>query len=214
MSDYPIHPEWLKTEHPFEAFPKIPRLHRPVIITEKIDGTNASITIVDGAQGERHLFPASRNRYLTLESDNYGFARWVKEHEEELKQLGPGRHFGEWWGQGIQRNYGMNRKVFSLFNVTRWEDRGATFKTVWPEYFPRPENLIPAPECCSVVPVLDILPRFDCAWIETILKVLEEEGSIVAPGFMNPEGIVACHFQSRSLFKYTLGGDGHKDGGG
>jgi len=29
----------------FEAFPKIPRLNREIVITEKIDGTNAAVVI-------------------------------------------------------------------------------------------------------------------------------------------------------------------------
>ncbi|MCJ7726507.1 MAG: hypothetical protein MUP76_09000, partial [Acidimicrobiia bacterium] len=50
------------------------------------------------------------SRWITPEVDNYGFARWVKDHEEELRTgLGAGLHFGEWWGQGIQRRYGQGR---------------------------------------------------------------------------------------------------------
>ena len=50
----------------FTPFPKIARLYRDIIITEKIDGTNASVHI-----GEDGSFrTASRNRWTTPESDN------------------------------------------------------------------------------------------------------------------------------------------------
>lgn len=88
----------------FVEFPKMPRLSRECVITEKIDGTNAQIFIADDCET---MLIGSRTRWITPENDNAGFARWCMEHKEDLLRLGPGRHFGEWWGQGIQRNYGL-----------------------------------------------------------------------------------------------------------
>ena len=34
----------------FVPFPKIARLHREVVISEKIDGTNASVTVLEDAE--------------------------------------------------------------------------------------------------------------------------------------------------------------------
>lgn len=116
----------------FEEFPKIARLKRGCIITEKIDGTNAQVIITDDGK----IGAASRSRLITPDDDNFGFARWVKENEDELIKLGPGRHFGEWWGGKIQRGYGLHEKRFSLFNVSRWEDPASR------------------PACCSIVPIL------------------------------------------------------------
>ena len=116
----------------FQQFPKIPRFSREIIITEKIDGTNAQIFITEDLK----MFAGSRNRWLTLEDDNYGFAAWVNSNYVELLKLGPGRHFGEWWGKGIQRNYSQTEKKFSLFNVKRWSGTNTH------------------PSCCSVVPIL------------------------------------------------------------
>ncbi|HLE80817.1 MAG TPA: RNA ligase family protein, partial [Dehalococcoidia bacterium] len=99
----------------FQEFGKIYRLSRDCIITEKIDGTNAQVVVLEDGR----VLAGSRNRWITPEADNFGFARWVKEHEEELRSLGPGRHYGEWWGSGIQRGYGLKEKRFSLFNVSR-----------------------------------------------------------------------------------------------
>src|SRR3990167_2668640 len=88
-----------------------------MVVTEKIDGTNAQICVYpDGT-----MLVGSRTRWITPEDDNFGFARWVKDNEEALRtQLGFGIHFGEWWGAGIQRRYGLTEKRFSLFNVSRW----------------------------------------------------------------------------------------------
>src|SRR5271165_3703942 len=103
----------------FQAFPKIPRLNREIVITEKIDGTNASIHIAEDGT----VFTGSRTKWITPNDDNKGFARWVKEHEDELRTgLGYGTHYGEWWGAGIGRRYGLTEKRFSLFNTTRWTD--------------------------------------------------------------------------------------------
>lgn len=163
----------------FVDFPKMARLSRRVIISEKIDGTNAQVFI--GEDGTMKF--GSRTRWITPEDDNYGFARWATAHADELRELGPGRHFGEWWGQGIQRGYGLTEKRFSLFNVSRWAES--------------------RPACCHVVPVL-----FDGIWCgnEPIkyIHALKNFGSIAAPGFMKPEGLVVFHVAAGIGFKKTI----------
>jgi hypothetical protein len=180
----------------FVAFDKIPRLRRGCTITEKIDGTNAQVYIPeDGGP----VLAGSRNRWITPEADNFGFAAWVQEHAEELRAgLGPGRHFGEWWGSGIQRRYGLDHKRFSLFNTSRWTNEDG-----------KPHPSLPA--CVHVVPVL-YNGVFAIEEIDAALGVLAGFGSVAAPGFMNPEGIVVYHHASRTLHKVTLGDDGHKEG--
>lgn len=170
----------------FESFNKIPRLKRGCIITEKIDGTNAQIYIDDSG----NFFTGSRNKWITPEEDNAGFSRWAHEHKDELMKLGPGRHYGEWWGSGIQRRYGLTEKRFSLFNTSRWT----------------PETL---PNCASVVSVL-YEGDFNIVAIDQTLEKLRNEGSVASPGFMDPEGIIVYHVASRSMYKVTLDGDGHK----
>jgi hypothetical protein len=132
----------------FQEWPKIHRLYRDVIITEKIDGTNACIavepwtsastfpdgTLIGGRMDANDapgvliagyvVFAQSRKKVIAPGSDNYGFARFVRDNAEEIvEKLGPGRHFGEWYGGGIQRGYGMdkNDKRFALFNAPRWQ---------------------------------------------------------------------------------------------
>jgi len=191
----------------FEGFPKMARLTREVIVTEKIDGTNAQIVIAyhslsgDPASWQPHviaergglfMLAGSRTRYITPESDNFGFAKWVQAHAAELFALGVGRHFGEWWGSGIQRGYGLTEKRFSLFNTSRWSDD-------------RDREKFPAdrPSCCSVVPVLFqglMSPKVE----EGPMARLRHEGSVAAPGFMKPEGIVVYHVAAGVAFKKTL----------
>jgi hypothetical protein len=172
----------------FVGFPKIARLSRECVITEKIDGTNAQIFI--GEDGE--FLTGSRTRWITPENDNYGFARWAQEHREELLTLGPGRHFGEWWGQGIQRKYGLSEKRFSLFNTIRWSET-------------------PPPACCHVVPIL-YRGVFSTAEVFCCLDLLANLGSRAAPGFMDPEGIVVYHLAGNVGFKKTIKGDEHHKG--
>jgi len=165
----------------FVDFPKMARLSREIVITEKIDGTNAQIFI--GEDGT--IKTGSRTRWITPDNDNAGFAKWVQDNEEELLKLGPGRHFGEWWGKGIQRNYAQVIKRFSLFNTTRWTDD---------------PNL---PVCCGVVPEL-YRGMFCTNVIKGCIHKLEKEGSVAAPGFMDPEGIVVWHTAANIGFKKTI----------
>lgn len=174
----------MKPEIEFPPMQKIARLSREVVITEKIDGTNASVYITEDGK----VYAGSRTRWISPEDDNYGFAKWVKFNETELLKLGPGHHFGEWWGNGIQRNYGLKEKRFSLFNVARWE------------------STIDKPSCVSVVPVL-ARGIFNTSTIYDALGHLDLRGSVAAPGFMKPEGIVIYHTASGQLFKKTIDGD-------
>ena len=193
----------MTTEHPFTPFTKLSRLQREVIITEKIDGTNAQIYITDDGE----MLTGSRTRWITPEDDNFGFARWARDNKDELMQLGPGRHFGEWWGAGIQRKYGLNERRFSLFNVARWCLHGETPKQI-PTADPRivkMQDVLPA--CCHLVPIL-WQGLFTAAWPEQMLTRLNNGGSQAAPGFMNPEGIVVFHVAGNVGFKMTLDNDG------
>lgn len=48
---------------------------------------------------------------------------------------------------------------------------------------------------------------FDSAKIEDSLNLLREKGSLAAPGFMKPEGIVCFHVAANTGFKKTLEND-------
>lgn len=194
----------------FQAWPKTPRLFRDIIVTEKIDGTNGAVIIqevdsetgVDGgfwdieSGGKNYIVGAqSRNRliYPGKQSDNYGFAAWVQENAWQLfVLLGPGRHFGEWWGKGIARGYNMGRRAFSLFNTERYKnDDGDPFQELVGDAW------------LESVPVLYEGP-FDQEEIELCLEGLRKYGSYASPDFMNPEGICIYHTQSKQVYKITL----------
>lgn len=166
----------------FEKFPKIGRLSKGFVVTEKLDGTNAQIVIAPDGE----ILVGSRTRVITPDNDNYGFAAWVYENQEELVDfLGVGRHYGEWWGYGIQRGYGLPEKKFSLFNTGRWS--GSEF-----------------PEGVDCVPVLGYVNLKDMSEVDTIMKDLYMLGSRAAPGYMKPEGIVMFHTQTNTMFKRTF----------
>ena len=193
------------SEFEFVPFKKIPRLFRDCVITEKIDGTNAVIHISD----EMVLTPGSRTRWISEAHDNYGFATWCMDNKEQLLTLGPGLHYGEWWGQGIQRKYGLTEKRFSLFNVKRWCLNGQEPKllSTSTEGVEKKQSVLPP--CVGLVPVL-YEGEFDSDAVKYQSQCLQTYGSRAAPGFMDPEGIVVLHTAAGVMFKYTLEGDGHK----
>jgi hypothetical protein len=197
----------------FTPWPKMGRLFRDVVITEKIDGTNAAILIkplreVDHVSYEDEspnvfmdndpviysdddfvIFAQSRTRFITEEFDNYGFAKWVHNNGRNLAlTLSTGRHFGEWWGNGIQRGYGLTKgeKRFSLFNTSLWQGHDLSLV----------ENL-------DIVPVLYEGPFSTDVVLEQV-EGLREFGSMAAPGYMNPEGVVTYMSSSNTCYKTTL----------
>lgn len=191
----------------FVSFGKTPRLTAPVIISEKLDGTNAQIHIQEIVSEEEYraldhdptvlvvsnshssggmplvLRAGSRNRYLTLQNDNFGFASWVYRKADELFLLGPGRHYGEWYGQGIQRGYGMDDRCFALFV---------------------PEAAEGVPECVETV------YRFLAGTSPAeAMSVLHACGSRHVRGYRRPEGIIVYHTASKQRYKQTFE---HDDG--
>lgn len=183
----------------FRQFGKIPRLNRLCTITEKIDGTNGVIHIepqstylvpIDAAYavGDLVLFAGSRTRWVKPGYDNHGFAAWVRTNAHELVKLGPGTHYGEWWGQGINRGYGLKEKRFSLFNLARWADAAVR------------------PACCRVVPPLYEGP-FTTDIVKHCLQYLANNGSTAVMGYPDPEGVVVYHHGGNSLWKATVKGD-------
>jgi hypothetical protein len=220
----------------FIEFKKIARLNRDIVITEKIDGTNAQILVEvaltedrggsragkepagdevavvqafdpdDPTRGITYgVSSGSRNRWLQPgKQDNFGFAGWVKDNANELVTLlGAGRHFGEWWGAGVQRRYGQATKRFSLFNVHKYGEVKAVIGDVPVDSVPvlyRGPWFIEGSMHCSPLPCQTWAPV-------SALILLQATGSLASPGFMNPEGIVVFHEASGQLFKATIKDD-------
>lgn len=176
----------------FVPWPKTPRLFRGMTITEKIDGTNAAVHVVENADlpGTYSVTAQSRNRIITpgKTTDNSGFAAWVHANAVDLAAvLGPGLHFGEWWGQGINRNYGVDARFFSLFNTDKHASVKVTLGGVE----------------VATVPVL-FRGEFSTSTVSAVLAMLKSEGSLAAPGFNNPEGVCVYHHAARQVTKVTF----------
>ncbi len=189
------------TKVPFEAWPKIPRLNKAMwcVITEKIDGTNAQIRISHTEEGDSEdsdvvaitggdislsMRVGSRSRWITPDSDNYGFARHVIENQERYFKLSEGTHFGEWYGLGIQHGHGMKEKRLALFNNLRWDN-------------------VSRPEGIDVVPTLyngEYYPEL----INDVATKLKNEGSVLVPGWMKPEGFIVYFPEFRKSAKWTF----------
>jgi len=197
----------------FQPWHKIPRYNRDIQITEKVDGTNAQLAFVPLDEpllgpdpqpaatlntlfGEIGLWVGSRKRWLQpgKTSDNFGFATWACYNAEDLYELlGEGRHYGEWYGIGIQRGYDLTERRFALFNTDysevteRFRDSGRLVNV-------------------DTVPVLYEGSMSQGAIDEAIAE-LAVDGSKAAPGYDNPEGIVIYHKAARTSFKITLHND-------
>jgi hypothetical protein len=157
------------------------KIHYPRYQYVTVDGVNFAVA---AQSRNRLIFPGKT-------TDNHGFAGWVYDNAETLVQtLGPGLHIGEWWGRGIQGRYQMDRRVFSLFNVTRW----AHLATESPL------------ESLSVVPEL-WRGIFNTQEIHAVVAELRIAGSYAAPGCMRPEGVIIRHSASGQVYKVLLEGD-------
>ena len=163
----------------FKSFRSIEALHKAVmVITQKIHGSNAQVCIFEYSSTDHvsheprlGIKAGSRNRWLSLEDDNYGFAAWVEKNRDELiAKLGLGTHYGEWAGPGINSGEGLKEKTLVLFNWWSYEDG----------------NL---PAGTMKVPVL-YSGHLDTAKIDEAMADLKQNGSRLVPGFMRPEGVV------------------------
>lgn len=204
----------------FEAWPKIPRWsNETVTVTEKIDGTNAAVIILpysldhegmiqEGyASAHGHDEPdlmaelitfavQSRKRFIKpgKDTDNAGFAAWAWERRAELiTTLGYGKHYGEWWGRGIQRGYDLDEKRFSLFRPWRYADSGVVDSEI---------------DQLTVVPTLYAGGAEGLLTTSIILANLKKEGSKAAPGYMRPEGIIIQGALTQSTYKAFVDDDG------
>lgn len=200
----------------FESWGKTPRWTNEVMtITEKIDGTNACVVILpferryyesiergeailvrDPVREDDVVFATqSRKKFIWpgKQSDNAGFAAWAWENAVDIVgDLGYGKHYGEWWGRGIQRGYEQDTKRFSLFNPWRYSEDGDRLFTV---------------KEMGTVPILYSGAASDEA-VQSSLFNLEMEGSVAAPGYMNAEGVIVSYKLAQRSYKAFVNDDG------
>ena len=220
----------------FKSWGSTPRFHKGLHITEKIDGTNAGVSVqgfsfgthIDGVPEDATLVSGptnperevpeveylvraqSRKRIITPQNDNFGFAKWVWDNADGLANLlGYGYHYGEWYGEGIQKNpLAVQGRRWALFNTWHW---GAS-----PNYGRLVDADIPG---LTVVPVLHDEKTHGPADYMTIphcLDTLREWGS-QATGYKTlreshkmdyhvegPEGIIVWQRETRQRYKILL----------
>lgn len=205
----------------YPRWPKTPRLYDDIVVTEKIDGTCSLIaiekitvpeavplsgqTFVLSSEGDTLSVRAgSRERWLVpgKNTDNFGFAQWVADNAEALSLLGEGLHYGEWYGKGIQRGYGLEERRFALFN---------------PYAFGKLANIgVAISELTALVSTVPVLytgvlePQGGTDHIHEALFWMKRRGSYAVPGFMQPEGIVIHHVRAKTNFKVVIDGNGEK----
>ena len=210
----------------FRSWGKTPRLFRDIVITEKIDGTNSAIIIEQifpndvatnhfaevGIDGAFYAVGAqSKNRLIFpgKTTDNYGFAAFVEANVVELvRLLGVGHHFGEWWGEGIQKRYSggssdvtSKRREFALFDTAKHAG-GVKGDLYTLPTFGQFEDEAGRSVTVKSVPVL-YEGDFSEQAIRDALDDLNRFGSVAAPFHPNPEGIVIYHAQSKQVYKVT-----------
>tara|TARA_R110000851_G_scaffold187318_1_gene337130 strand:+ start:37981 stop:38958 length:978 start_codon:yes stop_codon:yes gene_type:complete len=92
--------------------------------TTKIHGTNAGVTV----DLVRNCSFQSRNRILSVDDDNFGFASFASGNQDFFKRMADRvdykdfdnvTFFGEWCGGNIQKNIGISgmEKAFVVFSV-------------------------------------------------------------------------------------------------
>ena len=140
-------------------------------ITQKIHGSNAQIYIYKNENEDIEIKSGSRSRWLDEKDDNYGFAKFVNDNKQEfIEKLGEGRHYGEWCGPGINSGEGLKEKTLCLFNWRKFAGKEL-------------------PERVTTVPLL-YKGTISMDSINDAMEKLKSQGSMLVPGYMNPEGIV------------------------
>jgi len=170
-----------REELKYPSFPSIERIENiRCFINEKIDGTNGMIEITKDA-----LRFGSRNTYLSSKEDNHGFYKFCKEYitypvsDIIIRRLYPNnpptypvRIYGEWFGKGIQRTYGLKARYFMPFNP--YHADALTYCGV--PYIVYPAELYSG--------------KFSVSQLELCMDDLKLRGSKVIEDYMNPEGVV------------------------
>jgi hypothetical protein len=151
-----------------------------------------------GAAQFYRVWVQNRQRIVTPDQrDAQGVAAWAAAHAGALAEtLGPGIHFGEWWGYKICRGYGLpaGDRRFSLFNTARWRYIDGT--------------QVPS---LYTVPVLWEGPLADnFNTVTDQMDKLMAEGSSAVPGYRHPEGVMLYHGSADVMMKHIFQGEARR----
>ena len=124
-----------------------------------------------------------------------------------MTDLGVGLHYGEWWGSGIQRGYGLKKgeRYFSLFNVRRYTEGDLLLA----DDEDNSQNQAPfTTPNLRLVPILNLF-EFNTTIIARDVAAMRHHGTYLAdaePGF-KAEGVVVFHTAANMVFKVTVEND-------
>jgi hypothetical protein len=201
-----------------KRFGVTPELFGDVTLCEQIDGHAIGIHIEalkanpDGEVGVKpgdvlfygaggnanfyRVWVQNRQRIVTPDQhDVHGVASWARAHAAQLAEtLGPGIHFGEWWGYKICRGYGLGPgdRRFSLYNTARW---GFIDGTQVPSLYTQP-----------VLWEGNFLEGW--ATIRNEMDGLLNHGSVASPGYRHPAGVVLYHHSADVMMQHTFKTEG------
>lgn len=123
----------------------------------KIHGTNAGVTIMPNGK----VYAQSRNRIITPDDDNMGFAHWVENTKNYWTQLRwrkcPITVFGEWFGEGIMKSTSASQvpgKHFAVFAIMNEFNMFSSDTDSWVKGIIFNEKYKNIPENLHVIPKL------------------------------------------------------------
>jgi len=214
-------------------FPKMARLLREVVITEKIDGCSHYGSKVNTDTGYMAI-GSIVNQKLDCNVLSYNFEKkqfeyckvtnWFKKPASykdfiTIKLKGRTR-----WITPEDDNFGFYKwahqnkdELMKLGPGMHWGElvgsriqKGYGLKNGERRFYllntSRGTNNPDTPKCCRVVPIL-YKGIFDTVEAQKCIDNLFLHGSVAFPGFMNPEGIVIYHIAGNVGFKKTIKND-------
>lgn len=208
----------------YKPFPKTPRLNGDIVITEKLDGTNAAVVITPvlydelkehanqrittvtlgqdetGRPMSYTVRAGSKTRWITpgKDTDNFGFAQWVADRATELVELFHD-HSGPSWIRGEWWGRGIQRG-YGL------EER--RFSMFDPFAFEGTDGAGNYAQRIGVYPVpLLYAGPWSPVQIADAEELLRWQGSFAATEFYNPEGICIYHTRSKQTYKVIISGE-------
>ena len=152
----------------------------------KLDGANASIWLENG-----EIRCGSRNRDLSTGEDLQGFRKYVKEHEEALKEYFDSFNYdylhGEWLVPHTLKTYQSNAwRKFYIFDV---------YSEVTVGYLPYDRYIDYLKLYLPEIPVIPPIAECYNPTIEQLTQLLEKNTYLIQDGKGTGEGIVIKNYQ-------------------
>jgi len=162
----------------------------------KLDGTNASVWM----DSDGNICSGSRNRQLSLESDNAGFCKYVSENEGCYRKLFSGFHdpksitiYGEWLVPHSLKTYRDDCwRVFYIFDI--WDELSQKY-IKYDDYL-----LLMDDDECSFQWVTPLCVMKNASY-ESLLQELKNNTFLIKDGEGCGEGIVLKNYDFENKFK-------------